>query len=181
MVTSFEVSGTSVKMTTASSVTGMKSVMSAEKTLNERIFQALGFEILAIVLCTPLLAWLMEADWQTMGVVTLANCLIALAWNVLFNRLFDRLRRRRGIALSVPVRITHAMLFEGGLLVLCVPFAAWWLGIGLFAAFMLDVGLLLFFLPYTYLYHWAYDALREPAQRWYGRRRSRRWPSSKGC
>ena len=28
-------------------------------------------------------------------------------------------------------------------------------------AFMLDIGVLLFFLPYTYVYHWGYDVLRE--------------------
>jgi uncharacterized membrane protein len=28
-------------------------------------------------------------------------------------------------------------------------------------AFILDIGVLLFFLPYTYVYHWAYDAVRE--------------------
>jgi uncharacterized membrane protein len=26
---------------------------------------------------------------------------------------------------------------------------------------MLDIGVLLFFLPYTYVYHWGYDVLRE--------------------
>jgi uncharacterized membrane protein len=149
--------------------------MQTDKSLRERIFQALGFEILAIVLCTPLLAWAMAAEWQMMGVVTVANCLIALFWNVLFNRAFDRLRRRWGIGQSVPVRLTHAMLFEGGLIVICVPFAVWWLDIGLLAALLMDIGLLLFFLPYTYLYHWAYDALRAPLQRWYERRLARRY------
>ena len=28
-------------------------------------------------------------------------------------------------------------------------------------AFILDIGVLLFFLPYTYVYHWVYDVLRE--------------------
>jgi len=27
-------------------------------------------------------------------------------------------------------------------------------------ALLLDIGVLLFFLPYTYLYHWAYDGVR---------------------
>ncbi|RUP86903.1 hypothetical protein D8M20_12690, partial [Corynebacterium propinquum] len=28
-------------------------------------------------------------------------------------------------------------------------------------AFMLGIGLLLFFLPYPYVYHWGYDVIRE--------------------
>ncbi len=147
--------------------------MQSDKTLRERVLQAVGFEVLAILLSTPLLAWAMQAEWQQMGVVTLANCLIALAWNVLFNRAFDRARRRWGVRQSVPLRIVHALLFEGGLILLCVPFAAWWLDIGLLAALLMDIGLLLFFLPYTYLYHWAYDALRAPLQHWYGARLAR--------
>ncbi|MCY1383930.1 Chlorhexidine efflux transporter [compost metagenome] len=41
-----------------------------------------------------------------------------------------------------------------------VPLAAWWLSIGLVEAFLLDIGLLLFFLPYTLAFNWTYDALR---------------------
>jgi len=33
--------------------------------------------------------------------------------------------------------------------------------ISLLEAFILDIGVLLFFLPYTYVYHWGYDVLRE--------------------
>jgi uncharacterized membrane protein len=155
--------------------------MQTDKSLRERIFQALGFEILAIVLSTPLLAWAMATEWHAMGVVTVATCLFALIWNVLFNRAFDQLLRRWGIGLSVPVRLTHAVLFEGGLIVICVPFAAWWLDIGLLAALLMDIGLLLFFLPYTYLYNWAYDTLREPVQRWYHRRLARRGLTRHTC
>ncbi|NQD95874.1 multidrug/biocide efflux PACE transporter [Pseudomonas sp. CrR25] len=154
--------------------------MQADKSLRERVLQAVGFETLAILLTTPVLAWSMEAQWQEMGVVTVANCLIALAWNVLFNRAFDKLRQRWRMAQSVPVRMTHALLFEGGLLVICVPFAAWWLDIGLVAALVMDIGLLLFFLPYTYLYHWAYDASREPVRLWYGSLFPRHYARGKG-
>ena len=42
-----------------------------------------------------------------------------------------------------------------------VPLIAWWLNVSLWQAFLLDIGVLLFFLPYTYVYHWAYDVVRE--------------------
>ncbi len=38
-----------------------------------------------------------------------------------------------------------------------VPFFAWWLGIGLVEAFMLESGLILFFLAYTFAFTWAFD------------------------
>ena len=52
-------------------------------------------------------------------------------------------------------------MFEGGLVAVGVPMIAWWLNISLLQAFILDIGVLLFFLPYTYVYHWVYDVLRD--------------------
>ena len=58
-------------------------------------------------------------------------------------------------------RVVHALLFEGGLVAVGVPLIAWWLNVSLWQAFLLDIGVLLFFLPYTYVYHWVYDVVRE--------------------
>ena len=135
--------------------------MSADKSITERVFQAVGFELLAIVICTPLLAWVMDKPMLDMGVVTMAIAALALAWNVLFNGMFDRLLTRLAIVRTAWVRVVHALLFEGGLVALGVPLIAWWLDISLWQAFVLDIGVLLFFLPYTYVYHWGYDVLRE--------------------
>ena len=135
--------------------------MSVNKSITERIFQAVGFELLAILICTPLLAWIMDKPLLDMGVVTMAIAALALAWNVVFNGLFDRVLKRYEIARTAWVRMGHALLFEGGLVALGVPLIAWWLKIGLWEAFLLDIGVLLFFLPYTYIYHWAYDVVRE--------------------
>ena len=53
------------------------------------------------------------------------------------------------------------LLFEGGLVAVSVPLIAWWLQVSLMQALILDLGVLLFFLPYTYVYHWGYDLVRE--------------------
>ena len=135
--------------------------MSADKSITERVFQAIGFELLAILICTPLLAWVMDKPMLDMGVVTMAIAALALAWNVLFNGMFDRLLTRLAIVRTAWVRVVHALLFEGGLVALGVPLIAWWLDISLWQAFVLDIGVLLFFLPYTYVYHWVYDVIRE--------------------
>ncbi|PWE40980.1 hypothetical protein C9I50_14025 [Pseudomonas prosekii] len=135
--------------------------MNANKSITERVFQAIGFELLAVLICTPLLAWVMDKPMLEMGVATVAIAALALAWNVLFNGVFDRLLKRYAIVRNAWVRVVHALLFEGGLIVMGVPLIAWWLSISLWQAFLLDIGVLLFFLPYTYVYHWGYDVLRE--------------------
>jgi uncharacterized membrane protein len=135
--------------------------MTAQKSITERIFQAVGFELLAILICTPLLAWIMQKPMLEMGAVTVLIALLALGWNVVFNRFFDRMLARMNVAHNAWVRVVHALLFEGGLIVMGVPLIAWWLSVSLWQAFLLDIGVLLFFLPYTYAYHWGYDVLRE--------------------
>ena len=41
-----------------------------------------------------------------------------------------------------------------------VPVAAWWLNVSLVEALLLDLGIVLFFLPYTFCFNLAYDAAR---------------------
>ncbi len=135
--------------------------MTAHKSITERVFQAVGFEFLAILICTPLLAWIMQKPLLDMGAVTVLIALLALAWNVVFNRFFDRALARMNLPHNAWVRVVHALLFEGGLIVMGVPLIAWWLSVSLWQAFLLDIGVLLFFLPYTYVYHWGYDVVRE--------------------
>jgi uncharacterized membrane protein len=138
------------------------------KQLPERIAHALAFEAIALLICAPLFSWLMSTTLAAMGALTLAVSAIAALWNVVYNAGFDRLERRIGFRRSLKVRLLHTLGFEGGLVLAAVPLAAWWLGISLWQALVLDAGLLLFFLPYTLVFNWAYDVLRA---RWVRRAR----------
>ncbi|MFZ6046516.1 multidrug/biocide efflux PACE transporter [Pseudomonas sp. CR3202] len=130
------------------------------KSLKERGFHALAFEGLAVLLTAPVLSLVLGKSLAHMGALTLMFSTVAMLWNMLFNSLFDRAQRRLGFQRTLRVRVCHALLFELGLIVALVPLAAWWLSIGLVEAFLLDIGLLLFFLPYTLAFNWTYDTLR---------------------
>ena len=145
----------------------MPSIVLPPKSLLERLLHALCFEIVAVVLCAPALAWIMGKPLLHMGVLTAAISLVAMVWNVIYNALFDRAERARGWERTPKVRALHAIGFEVGLVLAVVPMAAWSLSISLWDAFLLDIGLLLFFLPYTYLYNLGYDRLRAA---WFARR-----------
>ncbi len=85
------------------------------------------------------------------------------------------LRRYTGTTLkTVPMRIIHAILFEVGLLMVLMPFIAWYLGISLWQAFVMDVAFALFYLVYAFVFNWAYDRLFPLPN---GRRRRLRPPS----
>ena len=49
-----------------------------------------------------------------------------------------------------------------GLLIAILPLTAWYLGISVWDALVLDIGFMLFYLVYGYLYHWLYDVVFPP-------------------
>jgi uncharacterized membrane protein len=133
----------------------------APKSLKERALHALLFELIGVLMFAPGLAWVLGQSIGKMGAMTVMISTVAMLWNMVFNALFDRLRARVGFAMSLKVRALHAISFEVGLVFMVVPMVAWWLSISLLEAFVLDIGLLLLFLPYTMLFNLAYDRLRE--------------------
>lgn len=131
-----------------------------QRSLTERIFHALLFEGLAIAICAPMLAWILNQPLHHLGLFTVYCATIAMLWNMLFNFLFDRAQRRMQFERTLWVRVLHASLFEFGLILVLVPLAAWWLKLSLWDAFLVDLGLILFFLPYAVVYNWGYDKIR---------------------
>ncbi|WDZ95893.1 PACE efflux transporter [Herbaspirillum sp. WKF16] len=116
------------------------------------------FEALAIVFTTFGLAVIAGHDAGHSSAAAVASSTIAFLWNFVFNGLFERwearqAKRGRGFAR----RAAHALGFEGGLVLMLVPLFAWWLGIGLWDAFVLDLGLIVFFMVYTYLFNLLFD------------------------
>lgn len=130
------------------------------KTLAERIFHALCFEIIATAICAPVSAWLMQRSVLEMGGISVLLATTAMLWNIVYNALFDRLWPANRVRRNVKVRVLHALGFEGGFIIVGVSVVSLTLGIGLVAAFLLEMGFFLFFLPYTVLYNWGYDTLR---------------------
>ena len=124
-----------------------------------RVLYVSVYEFIAITLSAIVFAALGQSavSASALSVITSAT---AIAWNLAFNAMFEAWERRqtkRGR--SVARRVAHAIGFEGGLALMLVPFMAWWLGITLWQALLLDVGLLLFFLIYTFVFAWVFDHL----------------------
>ncbi|MBS7349989.1 MAG: PACE efflux transporter [Comamonas sp.] len=117
------------------------------------------YELLAIA-CASGLFVLIGQEPAASGVMAVLASAIAVAWNVLFNHLFERWEAGRTVrGRSVGRRIAHALGFEGGLACMLIPLMAWWFGIGLWSAAVMQSGLLLFFLSYTYVFNWAFDRI----------------------
>ena len=91
----------------------------------ERLVHAVGYEVFAVLLCAPLLSWIMGKSLATAGALAVPLSVIAMLWNMLFNYLFDRAQSRLGFERGLWARISHALLFEAGLILVLVPLAAW--------------------------------------------------------
>ncbi|WP_058913780.1 multidrug/biocide efflux PACE transporter [Entomohabitans teleogrylli] len=130
------------------------------RSLLERIFHAVCFEGIATAMIAPTAAWLMQRSVIEMGGLTVLLATIAMLWNIIYNALFDHFWPAHLVRRSAKVRALHALGFECGFIVIGVAVVSLFLGISLVQAFMLEFGFFLFFLPYTMVYNWSYDALR---------------------
>lgn len=131
--------------------------------ITERIFQAILFETIAVVLSLFLVKLLMKQSQSSDAMITgmlIAISLIAMIWTFIFNWLFDRVFTGEKVQRSVKVRVLHVILFEGGLLIFTLPLIAFVLKINLWQAFLMDIALTLFILVYAFVFYWIYDHTR---------------------
>ena len=125
-----------------------------------RVVYVTLYEGIAIAVVTLALLVFTQENPSSAGGLAVGSSVIAIAWNLAFNALFERWERRQPVrGRSAARRVAHAIGFEGGLLFWLVPFFAWWLGVSLWQALLMDVGLLVFFLVYTFVFTWAFDRL----------------------
>lgn len=132
-----------------------------DRSVKERAFHAILFETVALLICAPLFAFLLNRSISEMGLMTLIIATIAVIWNFVYNALFDRLTRSFIQERGFLVRMIHALIFEGGLIIITVPIIASVLNMTWLQALMMDIGILLFFLPYTVIFNWSYDGIRK--------------------
>lgn len=118
------------------------------------------YELVAIVLSAILLKMISSADTASSLGIAVAASAIAILWNLTFNYGFEMWeKRRRQAGRSLGIRILHAVGFEGGLVIFLVPLIAWWLDVSFIEALILDLGLLAFFLFYTFAFNWIFDTV----------------------
>lgn len=130
------------------------------RSTGERVFHAVGYEVVAFLITAPAGAWLFNKPLFSMGALAIMLSSIAMVWNIIYNTLFDRFWPVSRVPRNARVRLLHGLGFEGGFILIGLPPAAWMLGITLWQALMVEIGFFLFFLPYTVIYNWVYDQLR---------------------
>ncbi|PAT38032.1 PACE efflux transporter [Vandammella animalimorsus] len=125
-----------------------------------RIVYVLIYEAIAIAVSSWGLALLSSSGMQRALLAAVAASVTAVTWNYIFNTFFERWEARQPTqGRSIRRRLAHALGFEGGLIFFLVPLLAWLLGVSLWQAFVMDFGLMLFFLIYTFVFTWCFDRI----------------------
>ncbi|KRE07304.1 hypothetical protein ASE61_23315 [Bosea sp. Root670] len=125
----------------------------------DRVRHTVLFEVLGLALVIPGGAMLFNLPATHMGVIGVGSATVATLWNFVYNLGFDHamLRFIGHTRKSLALRVLHALLFEGGLLVLLLPPMAWYLGMGLWQTFVMDLAIVVFYVVYAFLFNLAYD------------------------
>ena len=126
--------------------------------LKRKIVYVSLYELVAVIFTSFALAVLANLDISYASVAAVAASIIAIVWNLIYNTAFEywearQIKRGR----SVLRRVAHAIGFEIGLVLTLVPLFAWWLDVSLWHAFVLDLGMIVFFLVYTFIFNLVFD------------------------
>jgi uncharacterized membrane protein len=129
------------------------------RTSSDRFRHTILFELISLAIVLPAGSWLFGLRLEQMGVIGVGSSIVATLWNYAYNLGFDHfmLRVTGSTAKSFLVRVGHALLFEAGLLVILLPAIAWYLGIGLIEAFIMDIAIAAFYVVYAFVFNLAYD------------------------
>ncbi|WP_160000100.1 PACE efflux transporter [Roseomonas sp. 18066] len=129
------------------------------RTTRDRLRHAILFEVAGLALIIPLGSLAFGLSGHAMGVIGVGSAMVATAWNFFYNLGFDRVMQRWAghTRKTLALRVLHAVLFEAGLLLVLLPPIAWYLGISLLQALVVDLSIAGFYLAYAFLFNLAYD------------------------
>ncbi|MEI7737095.1 MAG: PACE efflux transporter [Betaproteobacteria bacterium] len=125
-----------------------------------KVLFVVSFEVMAISCSSLGLSLMSEQSVSHASVMGAACSAIAVAWNWIFNSMFEKWESHQAsIHRTLLRRVAHALGFEIPLLVGFVLLFSWWFSIGFVQALLMDLALFLFFLVFTFLYTWGFDLM----------------------
>ncbi|WP_367111784.1 PACE efflux transporter [uncultured Psychrobacter sp.] len=128
--------------------------------IKRRVLYVTLFEIFAVMLTTFILVGLSGGDTQQSLILAIIIASTAVVWNFIYNTLFEYWEKRNQInKRTFIIRSLHAIGFEGGLTLVCMPLYMIWYGVGIWMALTMEISLTLAFLVYTYLFTLGFDTV----------------------
>ncbi len=128
--------------------------------IKRRVLYVTLFEIFAVMLTTFILVVLSGGDTQQSLILAIIIASTAVIWNFIYNTLFEYWEKRKQIKKrTFIIRSIHAIGFEGGLTLVCMPLYMLWYGVSIWMALTMEISLTLAFLVYTFLFTLGFDTV----------------------
>lgn len=128
--------------------------------VKRKLVYVTAYEIIGMTISALGLALLSGHAPTSTGPLAVVITTVAVSWNFIYNYLFEWWESRQvSRARTLKRRILHAVGFQLTLVVYLIPLIAWWMGITLWQALLLDMALIVIIPCYTFLFNWAFDKL----------------------
>lgn len=124
-----------------------------------RIIHALSYEVILLVIIAIALSFIFDVPMEVTGSLGIAMAVTSVVWNMIFNHFFEKFEHNHQLKRTIKVRILHAIGFEGGLMLATIPMVAYAMNMSIWQAIVLDFGLTMCILIYTFIFQWCYDHL----------------------
>ncbi|WP_148875380.1 PACE efflux transporter [Serratia marcescens] len=128
--------------------------------VKRKLVYVTAYEIIGMAISALGLALLSGHAPSSTGPLAVVITTIAVSWNFIYNYLFEWWESRQvSRTRTLKRRILHAVGFQLTLVVYLIPLIAWWMGITLWQALLLDMALIVIIPCYTFAFNWAFDKL----------------------
>ncbi|HEJ1072711.1 PACE efflux transporter [Serratia marcescens] len=128
--------------------------------VKRKLVYVTAYEIIGMAISALGLALLSGHAPSSTGPLAVVITTIAVSWNFIYNYVFEWWESRQASrARTLKRRILHAVGFQLTLVVYLIPLIAWWMGITLWQALLLDMALIVIIPCYTFVFNWAFDKL----------------------
>lgn len=126
--------------------------------VKRKLVYVTAYEIIGMAISALGLALLSGSAPSSTGQLAVIITTIAVTWNFIYNSLFELWESRQASrGRTLKRRILHAIGFQLTLVVYLIPLIAWWMGITLWQALLLDMALIVIIPCYTFVFNWVFD------------------------
>lgn len=122
-----------------------------------RLVHAISYEVILLVIIAIALSFIFDMPMEVTGILGAFMAAVSVVWNMIFNHYFEKIEYKYQWERTIPVRILHAIGFEGGLMLATIPIIAYLMNMSFIEALILDFGLTMCILIYTFIFQWCYD------------------------
>ena len=126
-----------------------------------RLIHAISYEGILLVIIAIALSFIFDMPMEVTRTLGVFMAVVSVFWNMIFNHYFEKVEHKFNWERTIPVRILHAIGFEGGLKLATIPMVAYAMEMSILQAILLDLGMTSCILVYTFVFQWCYDLIEE--------------------